>query len=71
MGSRLSRYALLLAGLAAVSPQSLRAAESKSYVVDWFYMANYYGGPEDCPKGLNPAKAIAEIKKAMLARRSV
>ena len=24
-----------------------------------------------CPKGLNPAKAIAEIKKAMVARRSV
>ena len=24
-----------------------------------------------CPKGLNPAKAIAEIKKAMLMRRSV
>ncbi len=24
-----------------------------------------------CPKGLNPAKAIAEIKKAMLARRSL
>mgnify|MGYP003383615546 CR=1 FL=1 len=24
-----------------------------------------------CPKGLNPAKAIAEIKKAMLARRAV
>jgi succinate dehydrogenase / fumarate reductase iron-sulfur subunit len=22
-----------------------------------------------CPKGLNPAKAIAEIKKLMLARR--
>jgi succinate dehydrogenase / fumarate reductase, iron-sulfur subunit len=24
-----------------------------------------------CPKGLNPAKAIAEIKKMMLARRSL
>ena len=24
-----------------------------------------------CPKGLNPAKAIAEIKKAMIARRSI
>ena len=24
-----------------------------------------------CPKGLNPAKAIAEIKKSMLARRAV
>ena len=31
------------------------AAESKSYVVNWFYMNNYYGGDEDCPQGLNPS----------------
>jgi succinate dehydrogenase / fumarate reductase iron-sulfur subunit len=24
-----------------------------------------------CPKGLNPAKAIAEIKKLMVARRTL
>jgi succinate dehydrogenase / fumarate reductase iron-sulfur subunit len=26
---------------------------------------------QTCPKGLNPAKAIAEIKKMMLARESL
>ncbi len=40
--------ALLVAGAAA-------AAESKSFVVNWFYMNNYYGGDVDCPEGLNPS----------------
>ena len=42
-------------GLVGLSAAAAGAAETKSYVVDWFYMANYYGGPEDCPKGLNPS----------------
>lgn len=30
------------------------AAETKSYVMNWFYIASYYGGESDCPEGLNP-----------------
>jgi hypothetical protein len=27
---------------------------TKSYVVSWFHVAQYYGGKSDCPDGLNP-----------------
>ena len=45
-----------LAGLvfAGLSMQSAAAAETRSYVVSWFHIANFLGGPEDCPNGLNP-----------------
>jgi predicted lipoprotein with Yx(FWY)xxD motif len=51
---RLSGTTALTVAAVMSLPQSA-SAETKSYVVDWFYMANYYGGPEDCPQGLNPS----------------
>lgn len=44
---------LATAALACLPPISLRAAETKSFVLSYFYPANYYG-EETCPDGLNP-----------------
>lgn len=48
----------LLMGALAAWPYGVPvadAAETRSYVVNWFYEANYNGGDADCPKGLNPS----------------
>ncbi len=47
--------ALLGAGLMACLPIATARAETRTYVVNWFYMNNYYGGDQDCPEGLNPS----------------
>ena len=47
--------AVVLAGFAFgyAALAGAMAAETKSYVINWFYMDNYYGGNDDCPHGLN------------------
>ena len=53
---RLSRLvSSAIAGAVALAPAIALSAETKTYVVDWFYMANYFGDKSDCPKGLNPS----------------
>jgi hypothetical protein len=52
------KLALALAcawALIGTSSGSASASETKSYLVNWFYLDNYYGGDEDCPQGLNPS----------------
>ena len=57
MGRSLFRTSVLAAAFAATVGGFVAGAvaETKSYVVNWFYMDNYFGGDEDCPKGLNPS----------------
>lgn len=45
--------AWLLAALAVLLPPGARATETRSFVLSYFYPANYYGA-DTCPKGLNP-----------------
>jgi hypothetical protein len=44
---------LATAALACSLPMSVRAAETRSFVLSYFYPANYYG-EDTCPDGLNP-----------------
>jgi hypothetical protein len=54
MKLRLRRAVIFAAGLGcAVSMAASASAETKSFVVSWFYPANYYGD-DTCPQGLNP-----------------
>ena len=46
----------LAATLAIVSAPGASAAETKSFVVNWFYLASYFSDG-DCPNGLNPSAA--------------
>jgi len=46
--------AALISGLTLFGMANSAAAETKSYVMNWFYIASYYGGESDCPEGLNP-----------------
>lgn len=50
----------LVSGLAAVlaltNSASAATGETKSFVVNWFYLASYFG-EGDCPDGLNPSAA--------------
>lgn len=50
----------LVLGLAAIlaltNPAHAAASETKSFVVNWFYLASYFG-EGDCPDGLNPSAA--------------
>jgi hypothetical protein len=43
-----------LAVYATLSGLPAQAAQTKSYVVSWFHVAQYYGGDSDCPQGYNP-----------------
>jgi hypothetical protein len=64
-GSGLALAALMTTALMATSAAQ---AETRSYVVNWFYDANYYD-EKTCPEGLNPASA--EFFRHDLARIGV
>jgi hypothetical protein len=69
MGDFKSRFGVVgLALIAAAAPllgQGARAAETRSFVVNWFYLASYFSDA-DCPDGLNPS--AAEFYRSELAR---
>lgn len=44
---------LVLAALVGLVPMGAHATETRSFVVGYFYPANYYG-EDTCPEGLNP-----------------
>lgn len=68
IGRRRRLCAALLAGIAALPLQGA-VAETKSYVVSWFYMATY-SQDGDCPDGLNDSieqhfrKVLAQLGKS-------
>lgn len=49
------RFAILTSATALLWHSGyVQAAETKSYVVNWFHIASYFSGDADCPDGLNP-----------------
>jgi uncharacterized protein DUF1592/uncharacterized protein DUF1588/uncharacterized protein DUF1595/uncharacterized protein DUF1585/uncharacterized protein DUF1587 len=48
---------LVTAALAGLLPLGARATETKSFVLSYFYPANYYG-KDTCPEGLNPLSDV-------------
>ncbi len=49
----------------AIFASAAAHAETKTFAVSWFHNATYYGGPNDCPDGLNE-KAIDFYKRELL-----